>query len=140
MKTIFLVWLLGVVCTAEDARWQRIAVDRFEGDVYLDVESAQRTEKAVDFWESQRYKSTLMYNDIIFDQVDVHYEMTCASHLIRPVAYIVKLHGRPLHNDVRSYGHMPLTSDAGVEIAYRRFCTDRASDIHAPDSQKSNDR
>ena len=124
MKTLPLVLLIGVVCLSEDARWQRIAADRYEGEVFLDVESVHRTGEMVDFWESQRYKSSVMSNNIIYDQVDVHYEMTCGAHMIRPVTYLVKLHGAPLHNDVRNYGRMPLTSEAGAEIAYRRFCTD----------------
>ena len=124
MKTIPLIWLIGVVCSADDLRWQRIAVDRFDGDVYLDLESVHRTGDRLDFWESQRYKSPLMYNNLIYDQVDVHYEMSCASHDVRPTAYLVKLHGTPLHNDVRNYGRMPLTSESGAEFAYRRFCTD----------------
>jgi len=124
MKTIPLLWLLGVVCSAQVPRWQRISVDRFEGVVYLDVESVRRDGGRVDFWESQRYKSPLMYNNLIYDQVDVHYEMTCGTHNVRPIAYLVKLRGVPLHNDVRNYGRMPLTSESGAEIAYRRFCTD----------------
>lgn len=124
MKTIPLVWLLGVVCSAEVPRWQRIATDRFEGEVYLDVESVHRAGDRVEFWESQRYKSPLMYSNLIYDQVDVHYEMTCGSHDVRPTAYLVKLRGAPLHNDVRNYGRMPMTSESGVEIAYRRFCID----------------
>ena len=124
MKSIALVWFLGIVCPAADLRWQPIAVDRFEGEVYLDMESVHRTGDRVEFWESQRYKSPLMYSNLIYDQVDVHYEMTCGSHDVRPTAYIVKLHGAPLHNDVRNYGRMPMTSQAGVEIAFRKFCTD----------------
>jgi hypothetical protein len=140
MKTIPLVWLLGIACLAEDPRWQRVTTDRYEGEVYLDMESVRRTGEIVEFWEAQRYKSALMYNNVVYDEVNVHYEMTCGSHDVRPTAYVVKLHGNALHGDVRSYGHMPLTSDAGVEIAFRRFCTDPPSDPQASDTLNTNGR
>lgn len=124
MKRLPLFCLLGAACIAQDSRWQHLAVDRFEGDVLLDVQSVHRIGGKVEFWESRRYKSPIMYSNIIYDQVDVHYEMTCGKHDIQPTAYLVKLHGTPLHNDVRNYGRMPLTSESGAELAYRRFCTD----------------
>jgi hypothetical protein len=124
MKSIPLISLLGAICFAGGSRWERISADRYDGDVFLDVESVRRTGDVVEFWESLRYKSSIMYSNIIYDEVNVHYEMTCGPHLIRPTAYIVKLRGAPLHNDVRNYGRMPFTSQEGVDVAYRRFCAD----------------
>lgn len=124
MKTIPLVWLLGILCFAEGPRWQPVAVDRQGGEVYLDFESAWKAGDTVGFREFLRYKSPMTYDNLVYDEVDVDYELVCGSHRIRPTSHIVKLHGQLLHADIRSFGRRPPTSEAGVEVAYRRFCTD----------------
>lgn len=122
-----LLAILAHICAASDANgWTRID-DAPDSQIFLDTGSVQRNGPTWWFWESMVYRAPHNYNNTIYDEILVHYRMTCDTRRIQMVAYVLKLKGEIIRSSNRNYGFIPLIPAFAEAAASRQFCNEDQS-------------
>ena len=123
MGPLTLLAILAQICSVSGGNgWSRIDDDSRDSQIFLDTGSAQQNGSTWWFWESMVYQAPHNYNNTVYDEILVHYRMTCDTRRIHLVTYVLKLKGEIIRTSNRNYGFIPLIPEVGEAAAATRLC------------------